>query len=128
MSQELIGEFSGKNIVSRVLPDGKMETSNQGRGKILGMEAFVMSTATGTFENMIFVGEVNSLISMTDGGLVRLKGNAVSGPSEKGILTRAATTQVTKTEKLLHLNKVMILHEYITDLNGDWTGKMWEWK
>ena len=128
MSQELIGEFTGKNIVSRVLPDGKIETSNQGTGKVLGMDTFVMSTAVGTFENMIFVGTVNSVISMMDGASVKLKGNAISGPSEKGIVTRAATCQMTKSEKLMRLNKVMILHEYITDMDGSWTGKIWEWK
>lgn len=128
MSQELIGEFTGKNIVSRVLPDGKIETTNQGAGKVLGMDAIVMSTAVGTFENMIFVGEVNSVISMMDGTSVMLKGNAVSGPSEKGIVTRAATCQMTKSEKLMRLNKVMVLHEYITDMDGNWTGKIWEWK
>ena len=63
MLRELIGEFTGKNVVYRVLPDGKVETSNQGMGKILGMDAFIMSTAIATIANGTFKGEVNSLIT-----------------------------------------------------------------
>ena len=37
MLGELIGEFKGRNTAYRVLPDGKMEASAQGTGKILGM-------------------------------------------------------------------------------------------
>jgi hypothetical protein len=36
MLGELIGEFKGKNTGYRVLPDGKIETSGHGTGKILG--------------------------------------------------------------------------------------------
>jgi hypothetical protein len=128
LSQELIGEFTGKNVVYRVLPDGKIETTNQGTGKILGADAFVMSTAVGSMENGSFVGEVNSLISTVGGDSVILKGNAVSGQSDKGITTRAASCQMTKSEKFVRLNKSLLLHEYITDMEGNWTGKIWEWK
>jgi hypothetical protein len=36
MLGDLIGEFKGKNTVYRVLSNGKIETSGQGTGKILG--------------------------------------------------------------------------------------------
>jgi hypothetical protein len=81
---ELIGKFTGKNTVSRVLADGKIETSNQGTGKILGIDAFLTSTATVSVANGIYMGEVNSLITTMDGGAVMMKGNAVSWQSEKG--------------------------------------------
>ena len=128
MLGELIGEFTGKNVVYRVLPDGKVETSNQGMGKILGMDAFIMSTAIATIVNGTFKGEVNSLITTMDGSAVMMKGNAVSWQSEKGGVTRAASIQTTQSEKLMRLNKVIGLHEYETDENGDWKGKIWEWK
>lgn len=128
LSQELIGEFRGKNVVYRVLPDGRIETTNQGTGILLGMNAFVMSTATGSLENA-FVGEVNSLIATSEDTSVLLKGSAVSSQSETGmILTKAATYQTTKSEKLMRLGKVLLLHEYKTDMDGNWTGKIWEWK
>jgi phosphoserine aminotransferase len=128
MLGELIGEFTGKNVVYRVLPDGKVETSNQGMGKILGMDAFIMSTAIATIANGTFKGEVNSLITTMDGSAVMMKGNAVSWQSEKGGVTRAASIQTTQSEKLMRLNKVIGIHEYETDEMGNWTGKIWEWK
>jgi hypothetical protein len=128
MLGELIGEFTGKNTISRVLPDGKIETSNQGTGKLLGMDAFLMSTATVSVANGVYVGEVNSLITTMDGGAVMMKGNAVSWQSEKGGTTRAASIQTTQSQKLIRLNKVVAVHEYETDEMGNWEGRIWEWK
>jgi hypothetical protein len=48
MFGELIGEFKGKNIGWRVLPDGKMEVTAQGTGKLMGIDAFLLSTSVGT--------------------------------------------------------------------------------
>jgi hypothetical protein len=128
MLGELIGEFTGKNTVYRVLPDGKIETSNQGIGKLLGVDAFIMSTAMATMANGTFMGEVNSLITTMDGSTVIMKGNAVSWQGEKGGVTRAASIQTTESQKLMRLVKVVAVHEYETDEMGNWTGKIWEWK
>ncbi|MCL4429509.1 MAG: hypothetical protein M1167_02035 [Chloroflexi bacterium] len=129
MLGELIGEFTGKNTVYRVLSDGRIETSNQGTGKILGMDAFVMSTAPmAALANGTFMGEVNSLITTMDGSAVMMKGNAVSWQSEKGGVTRAASIQTTEAAKLMRLVKVIAVHEYETDEMGNWKGKIWEWK
>ncbi len=128
MLGELIGEFTGKNTVYRVLPDGKVETSNMGLGKILGMDASVMSTAVSSMANGVFMGEVNSVIMTMDGSGVMLKGNAVSWQGEKGGVTRAASIQTTQSEKLMRLVKMVIVHEYATDEMGNWVGKLWEWK
>ncbi len=51
MEGELIGEFKGKNTTYRVLPDGVMEVSGQGTGKILCMDAFLATTSIGVMEN-----------------------------------------------------------------------------
>ncbi len=128
MLGELIGEFTGKNTVYRVLPDGKIETSNQGMGKLLGMDAFIMSTAISTISNGTFMGEVNSMLTTMDGSVVMMRGNAVSWQGEKGGVTRAASIQTTESQKLLRLIKVVAVHEYETDEMGNWTGKIWEWK
>ena len=128
MIGELIGEFTGKNTVSRVLPDGQVEVSNQGMGKILGIDAFIMSTATTTMAKGVYMGEVNSIITTMDGNNVLMKGNAVSWQGGKGGVTRAATVQTTSSEKLQRLIKVVAVHEYETDEMGNWTGKIWEWK
>jgi hypothetical protein len=128
MQNELIGEFTGKNVVYRVLSDGKMETSNQGSGKFLGTDAFIMSTATGTMADGVFVGEVNSMISTVDGANLLLRAYTVSWQSGKGGMTRAASVQTIQDGKFQRLNKVILLHAYETDEVGNWKGKIWEWK
>jgi hypothetical protein len=128
MLGELIGEFKGKNTGYRVLPDGKIETSGQGTGKILGIDAFMLSTSVGSMANGLFVGEVNTVITTMDGDAVMMKGNAIGWPSGKGGTTRGASYQTTQSQKLARLNKVIGLHEYETDMTDNWTGKMWEWK
>ena len=128
MEMELIGEFKGKNTAYRVLPDGKMETMAQGVGKLLGVDAFVVSTAVGTMANGVFTGEVNAIVTTMDGESVFMKGNAIGLPSENGGISRGASVQMTQSQKLGKLNKMVLLQEYVTDMTDNWTGKIWEWK
>ncbi len=128
METELIGEFKGKNTVYRVLPDGKIETSGQGTGKILGVDAFMATTSIGMMENGVFSGEVYSSITTMDGQTVTMKAYAVGYPSGNGGVSRGASIQTTSSEKLMRLNKAVLLHEYQTDMTDNWTGKIWEWK
>lgn len=128
MLGELIGEFKGKNTGWRVLPDGKVEVTAQGTGKILGIDAFALSTSVGTMANGIFMGDVTSVFTTMNGESVMAKGIAVGFPSGKGGATRAASIHMTQSEKLASLNKVVGLHEYDTDMQDNWTGKIWEWK
>jgi hypothetical protein len=87
-----------------------------------------MSTAFGTMSQGVFMGEVNAIIMTMNGESVTAKGSAVGYPSENGGISRSATTQTTQAEKLKQLNKVICLHEYITDMADNWTGKIWVWK
>jgi hypothetical protein len=128
MMENLIGEFKGKNTVYRVLADGRMEVSGTGTGKILGMDAFVASTSVGIMQNGVFNGEVYASITTMDGQTVMMKAYAVGYPSGNGGISRAASVQMTQSEKLMRLNKSIILQEYETDTSDNWTGKMWEWK
>jgi hypothetical protein len=57
-----------------------------------------------------------------------MKMDSISWQSEKGGVTRGASYQMTDSEKLMRLNKVIGLHELETDEMGKWTGKIWEWK
>jgi len=128
MMGDLIGEFKGKNTTYRVLPDGNIETSGQGTGKILGIDAFIMFTTVATTTTGVFVGEGNGLITTMNGEKVIMKMDSISWQSEKGGVTRGASYQMTDSEKLMRLNKVIGLHEFETDEMGNWTGKIWEWK
>ncbi|MCL5878051.1 MAG: hypothetical protein M1540_09600 [Candidatus Bathyarchaeota archaeon] len=128
MESELIGEFKGKNTVYRVLPDGKMEVSGQGTGKILGIEAFMATTSIGIMENGVFSGEVYSSITTMEGQTVTMKAYAIGYPSGNGGVSRGASVQTTTSDKLMRLAKAVLLHEYLTDMTDNWTGKIWEWK
>ena len=57
-----------------------------------------------------------------------MKAYAVGYPSGNGGISRGASVQTTSAEKLMRLNKAILLHEYQTDMTGNWTGKIWEWK
>jgi hypothetical protein len=128
MLGDLIGEFKGKNTAYRVLPDGKMEVSGQGAGKILGIDAVMYFTVVSTMQNGIFVGEGNGIIMTKDGDTVIMKSNSIAWSTGKGGTTRSTSLQTTQSQKLIRLNKVIGLLEYETDMNDNWTGKMWEWK
>jgi hypothetical protein len=128
MESVLIGEFKGKNTTYRVLPDGIMEVSGQGTGKILGVDAFLATTSIGVMEGGVFSGEVNTSITTMQGDTLLLKAIAIGYPSGNGGLSRGASVQTTASEKLMELNKAILLHEYMTDMLDAWTGKIWQWK
>jgi hypothetical protein len=126
---DLIGEFKGKNSAYRVLSDGKTEVSGQGTGKILGVEATMVFTAVSTvMPNGVFRGEGNGQIWTRDGDIIMVKMTSISWSSEKGGITRSASFQTTQSQKLSRLNKVIGLHETETEMNDNWTTKIWEWK
>ena len=128
MIGELIGEFKGKNIGWRVLPDGRIETTAQATGKILGIDAFLISTSVGNMANGIFMGESNSVFTTMDGETIMSIGIAIGYQSGNGGTTKAASIHATQSQKLARLNKVVGMHEYDTDIQDNFTGKIWEWK
>ncbi len=52
----------------------------QGTGKFMGADAFIMSTDTGTMANVVFVGEVNVLITTKEGESVMIEGQRCGLP------------------------------------------------
>jgi hypothetical protein len=128
LSLDLIGEFKGKNTVYRVLPDGQIETSGRGMGKIMGVDAMMLFTTVGVMSDGLFMGEGTGVITTMAGETVTLQMNAVGWSSGNGGVSRGAATQVTSSEALMRLNKTVCLHEYQTDMQDNWVGKIWEWK
>lgn len=78
--------------------------------------------------NGVFMGEVNSVFTTMEGETITSKGIAVGFLSGNGGATRAASIHTTQSQKLARLNKIVGMHEYETDMNDNWTGKIWEWK
>ena len=63
-----------------------------------------------------------------DGEAIISKGIAVGYTLGNGGATRATSIHTTLSQKLARLNKVVGMHEYETDMNDIWTGKIWKWK
>jgi hypothetical protein len=101
MLGELIGEFKGKNTSRRVLPDGKIEASREGTGKILGIDAILMYTNVATMQDGLFVGETNAVIMIATGDALMMKSNSVAWPSGNGGTSRAASTNMTSPRNSL---------------------------
>lgn len=105
-----------------------MEVTGQGSGKILGLDAFMATTSIGVMEEGVFSGEVNTSITTMQGDTLWMKAIAIGYPSGNGGLSRGASVQTTTSNKLMELNKAILLHEYMTDMLDAWTGKIWQWK
>ncbi len=128
LSLELIAEFKGRNTGYRVLPDGQIETSGQGAGKIMGIDAMMLFTTVGLMSDGLFMGEGTGVITTMAGEALTLQMNSIGLSSGNGGVSRGASTQVTSSEILARLNRVICLHEYRTDLTDNWVGKIWVWK
>jgi len=79
-------------------------------------------------QNGVFSGKVYASITTMDGQTVFCKANAIGYPSGNGGISRAASTQISQSEKFMRLNKAILIHEYETDLADNWTGRIWIWK
>jgi len=127
---EVIAEFKGKTTGVRVLSEGKVETSEQGSGRILGIEATAVFTSLAVpLPNGILMGEGDGIITTADGEVVMVKKSGIKWPTRKGWkASRGAFFHMTQSQKLARLNRVVGVFEYESDEKGDWTAKIWEWK
>ena len=131
MIGDLFGDFKGKIVGFRVLPDGKIEGTEQGVGKLLGMDAYEMDTGTSTpMPNGILMTERNGLLTTVDGDILQIRINGIGWLTGKGQKSsyRGVSYQTTQSQKLERLNRVVGVWEYELDENGEWTLKIWEWK
>src|SRR3989304_891071 len=85
MRGDLIGEFKGTTTGVRVLPDGQVETSEQGSGNVLGIAATMLATAVSTpMPNAVLMGEGNALVTTKDGEVVMIKKSGIGWSTGKG--------------------------------------------
>jgi hypothetical protein len=128
---EILGEVSGKVTSTRVLPDGKMEVSQQGTGKLLGSEITeVVTFQTATRPNGTAYGEGHQIIMSSDGSAV-WKGSGVGKPTGRSggwKYAYAGAFQSISSQKWGRLLDVYIVGEYNVDENGNYHWKAWEWK
>lgn len=131
MLGDLIGEFNGKTILNRILSEGKLESTDQGTGKILGIDATLISTGVLTpMPNGIFMGEGNGQITTQDGDVVVLKISGIGWFTGKWgkVSFRGSTFHMAQSQNFMRLNRVVGLWEYDADENSEWIFRLWEWK
>ena len=129
---ELVGEARGKITTMRVLPDGKMEVSQQGTGKLLGSEISDAATYwTVMRPNGTAYGEGQQAIMSGDGSAV-WKGSGVGKPTGQGgggwKYSVVGAFQTVASQKWGRLFDVCTVEEYEVDQNQNYNWKMWEWK
>ncbi len=128
---DLIGEFKGKVTAIRVLSEGKVETSEQGFGSILGIEAIMFATAISTpMPNGGNMGEGNASVTTADGDVVMIRKIGIGWSTGKGrkASKRGVFFHMTQSQKLSRLNMTVGVWEFESEENGDWHVKIWEWR
>ncbi len=131
MLGNLIGEFKGKTTGIRVLSEGKLELTQQGMGKVMGIDGSMLTTGVATpMPNGVTMIDANGTLMTMDGDVVMVKINGIGWTTGKGWKAsyRGAAYQMTMSPKLAAINKIVSVWENESDENGDWVLKFWEWK
>lgn len=131
MLGDIIGELKGKLTGFRVLSDEccqKIESSFQGIGKILDVDANDMATFWAKFkedgnqygegQGILFTEEGN--VTCTVYGIGKMKGNEAEW--------RGSVFFNTSSKKLEKLNNTVGVFEVNVDKEGNYHEKIWEWK
>jgi len=131
MFGEMIGELKGKVTGQRVVSsEGRIETSVQEMGKLLGVE--VNQTVTFWVEarkNGLPYGEGLGNMMTKDGETATWSAQALFKPLGQGAISGIGSIFVqTSSAKLERLNSIVVLFEVDVDGNGNTHAKFWEWK
>jgi hypothetical protein len=128
---EVLGEARGKIASMKVLPDGKVEVSVQGRGNLLGSEITDIVTYSAVMRpNGTAYGEAHEMAMSNDGGLAVWTGAGVGKPTGHGgwKYSYGGAHQNASSQKWARLLDVYTVGEYEVDENGNYHWKLWEWK
>ncbi len=133
MLGEKIGEFTGKTVGVRIIDAiaGKVETSAQENGKLLGIEGSTLVTYVATMRpGGTMAGEGQGVFMTRDGEHASFFASGCGKPTGKGSAAtwRGSLVFSTPSTKLARLNSVAVLFEYDIDENGNSQGRFWEWK
>ncbi len=131
MLGELLGEHRGRTVSRRVLPDGKLEVTQEGKGKLLGLDVFVVATATNQVRPDGSVYSEGYGQGITGEGAVNFRTTAVGWPISSGAMkVRGAFYPWTNSvsQKLMRLNTMVGIVEIEVDPEGNYVLKAWEWK
>jgi hypothetical protein len=128
---EIVAEVHGKTTSQRVLPDGKVEVSQQGSGKLLGSEITEITTFSSVMRpNGTANDEGQTIRMLSDGsGSAEFKATGVGKQIARGWrYSYGGTFHNITSQKLGRLLDVYIVGEYNSDEDGNYQCKEWEWK
>lgn len=135
MLGEMIGEFNGQEISSRVLISkghgSKIETTEQARGKLLGIEVSDMTRySTQIRKDGTFYGEGEGVTRTKEGDTLTYIISGLGKFKDKGpaAIFRGALYYRTSSPGFFRLNGAACIYESETDEMGDSHTKLWEWK
>ena len=131
MLGDLIGVFEGKITGVRVLPDGEVETSEQGSGSIIGTKAAWLATSVSThLPNGILFSEGTGIVTTEEGDVLTIRKSGIGWSTGNGrkASRRGVFFHMTQSQKLAQLNKVVGVWEFESEEDGTWHVKIWEWK
>jgi hypothetical protein len=126
-----IGEFRGRVTGRRVLSDGKIETSEEGSGKILGVDASWSATAVSKrMQSGVVMAEGDGVVTTVDGEVVLIRKIGIGRASGAGwkASRRGVFFHTTQSPKLIQLNSVVGVWEFESEEDGNWHVVVWEWK
>jgi hypothetical protein len=128
---ELAFEESGKTAGIRVLPDGKLEPTYQGTGKLFGTDYSSVYTGVATPQpGGTLTAEFNGVCITKDGDSVGVKAFGRGRPTGTGYKAswRGGVIWQSTSPKFARLNEVPGVWELDSDEAGNYHLKVWEWK
>lgn len=123
--------MTGKRTAVRVLPDGRIENTAEGNGRLLGTEVtFVGTTLVTPRPDGTATGEGQQIVTTKDGEAILAKNSGLGVPKGLGgaVSIRGTFYWQTQSEKFARLNRTVGIFEAEQDAQGNLVGKIWEWK
>lgn len=127
---EVLGESKGKVVGMKVLPDGRVEVTFQGSGRLLGIEISDLGTYTQSMRANGSIYGDGQVVIMSSQGAALWKGSGTGRPTGQGFGAKYAYGGifVNAPEKSARLLDVYTAGEYTVDQAGNYQWKLWEWK
>lgn len=127
---DLAFEEAGKFVGMRVLPDGKVEATYHGTGKLFGVDYSSVYTGVATPQGGTLIAEFNGICTAKDGDTVGVNAHGRGRPTGSGLKAswRGGVIWRASSPKFARLNNVPGVWELDIDEEGNFHLKVWEWK
>ena len=127
---DLAFEETGKFAGIRALPDGKVEATYQGTGKLFGADYSSIYTGVATPHGGTLIAEFNGICTTKDGDSVGVWAHGRGRPTGSGLKAswRGGVIWQAYSPTFARLNSLPGVWELDIDEEGNFHLKVWEWK